>query len=431
MARHAGEDALDLPLAAMREALAQGRTDPLALAETALARIEAAEPELHAWAHVDPEAVRAAARRLDDAPSVGPLHGVPVGMKDCFDTADMPTSYGSEIYAGFQPRADAACVAMLRAAGAIVVGKTALTEFAAPYPGPTRNPVNPAHTPGGSSSGSAAAVAAGMVPVALGSQTMGSLLRPASYCGVVAYKPSWGLIPTSGMKAQVPDYDHVGVMARRLDDAVATASVLTGLADDGATAEHPPRIAVFRGPQPELAEPAAREALDRAAARCAAAGAEVTEMEMHPLLVRACDAQMVMTWHDMARSLVWEWHTRRDRISPLLRGFLEQGWAIGHADYAAARDAVAEARAAVADLFGPADIVMGYSAPGEAPRGLGSTGDTVFNRLWTVLRLPAITLPSGTGPNGLPLGVSLVGRFEDDARLIIAARWCERQFAQG
>ena len=339
----------------------------------------------------------------------------------------MPTAYGSPIYSGYRPRADAACVALLRAAGAQIVGKTALTEFAAPHPGPTRNPHNPDHTPGGSSSGSAAAVAAGMVPVALGSQTMGSLIRPAAYCGIVGFKPSWGRIATAGMKSQVADFDHIGVMARYVEDAARVAALIATV-EAPAWQERlsaPPRLALFRGPSPDKAEPPAVAALDQAAKQFAAAGAEIVEFPTDPLLEAACDAQITLLCYEMARSMVWEWQTHREDISPLLQRYIETGWSIAPDTFKAASGQVAAARARVAELFGTADAILTYSAPGEAPRGLENTGDTIFNRLWSVLRLPAVTLPAGTGPQGLPLGVQLVGRHWDDARLLACARWAE------
>lgn len=423
---------LDRPIVELVDAVRDQRVTCPALAEAVLGRIETGDDRIEAWAHLDPAQVRAEAEGLHASHAGGPLAGVPVGIKDSIDTCDMPTAYGSSIYAGYRPRADAACVALLRAAGALIVGKTALTEFAAPYPGPTRNPRNLEHTPGGSSSGSAAAVAAGMVPIALGSQTMGSLIRPAAYCGVVGFKPSWGRISPAGMKSQVAEFDHVGVMARRVDDAARVAALIATV---DATAWQglptaPPRIAIFRGPAPEKAEPPAVEALDRAAERFAAAGAEVSAFPDDPLLDAACAAQITMLCYEMSRSMVWEWQTRRDQISTLLQGYIETGWGITPDSYFAARSQVEAARTRVGELFGPADAILTYSAPGEAPRGLENTGDTIFNRLWSVLRLPAVTLPAGVGPQGLPLGVQLVGRFLDDARLVSVARWAEAVLSQ-
>ncbi|MEW5420348.1 amidase [Amorphus sp. 3PC139-8] len=423
---------LDQPIADLVDAVADERTSCSALAEAVLARIAAQDGQIKAWTHLDPPQVRASAERLQRTHPPGPLAGVPIGIKDSIDTCDMLTTYGSPIYSGYRPRADAACVALLRAAGAQIVGKTALTEFAAPYPGPTCNPHDLERTPGGSSSGSAAAVAADMVPVALGSQTMGSLIRPAAYCGIVGFKPSWGRISPAGMKSQVADFDHIGVMARRVDDAARVAALIATV-DASAwqgRLSAPPRLALFRGPAPEMAEPPAVVALDRVAQRFAEAGAAIGDVPDDALLQAACDAQIKLLCYEMARSMVWEWQTHREQISPLLQSYIETGWSITPDTYKSASGQVAAARARVADLFGQADAILTYSAPGEAPHGLQNTGDTIFNRLWSVLRLPAITLPAGTGPNRLPLGVQIVGRYWDDARLLAVARWAEAVLSQ-
>jgi Asp-tRNA(Asn)/Glu-tRNA(Gln) amidotransferase A subunit family amidase len=392
-----------------------------------LARIAEREAEIGAWAHLDPERALAEARERDRAALRGPLHGLPVGIKDIMDTGDMPTEYGSPIYRDHRPAADAACVAVLRRAGAVVLGKTVTTEFAAFHPGKTRNPRNPAHTPGGSSSGSAAAVADGMVPVALGTQTMGSVIRPASFCGIVGYKPSFGLINRTGVKSQAEGVDTIGVFARSVDDAAQVAAVLIGATpeDFATTVARAPRIALYRGPEWGKAEPAAAAAFEDAAKRLAAAGASVAAIEPPAILRDAFAAHVPLVMYELARAFAPEWIAHRERLSAMLAQMIEDGWALSFSDYAAALAAMEAGRRWIAGRFAEADLILTLSAPGEAPKGLESTGDSSFNRLWSGLHVPALTLPCGVGPNGLPLGVQLVGAFRGDAQFLAASRWVE------
>jgi Asp-tRNA(Asn)/Glu-tRNA(Gln) amidotransferase A subunit family amidase len=392
-----------------------------------LARIAAREAKVGAWAHLDPERALAEARVRDHATSRGKLHGLPVGIKDIMDTGDMPTEYGSPIYRGHRPAADAACVAVLRKAGAVVLGKTVTTEFAAFHPGKTRNPHNPAHTPGGSSSGSAAAVADGMAPVALGTQTMGSVIRPASFCGIVGYKPSFGLINRTGVKSQAEAVDTIGVFARSVDDAGLVAAVLMGAAPEAfaTTIVRPPRIALYRGPDWSKAEPAAAAAFETAAQHLASAGATVSEIEPPAILRDAFAAHLTIVMYELARAFAPEWIAHRELLSAMLVGMIDDGWALSFTDYTAALEAMEAGRRWIAGRFADADLILTLSAPGEAPQGLASTGDSTFNRLWSGLHLPALTLPYGVGPKGLPLGVQLIGKFRGDAQFIAAARWVE------
>ena len=405
--------------------VAIGKVTSRELVETCLLRIEEREPAIGAWAWLDPEQVLAEADRRDREPRRGPLHGVPVGIKDIMDTADMPTEHGSPIYRGNRPAADAAVVAALRAAGAVIMGKTVTTEFAAFHPGKTANPHNPAHTPGGSSSGSAAAVADFMVPLALGTQTMGSVIRPAAFCGVFGYKPSFGTFARAGVKPSSNSVDTIGLFARALDDVVLMSMALTGGApeDFDGPLDRPPRIGLFRGPHWSKAEPAAAAHLEQAARALATGGANVTEIATAPIFAEAYEAHRTIVIYEMAMALGHEWRVHRDLISPALSELLTAGAACPFARYLAAQEVVARARQWLADNFGGVDVWLTPSAPGEAPEGLAGTGDPVFNRLWTVLHTPCLTLPTDKGPHGLPLGVQVIGRFRDDARLIAAARW--------
>lgn len=422
----------DLTLLSAREAarrIAEGTLTAEALVRACLERIEAREATVRAWAFLDPDHALAQARARDRSRASGPLHGVPVGVKDVFDTADMPTAYGSPIYEGHRPAADAACVALLREAGAVVPGKTVTTEFAAFTPGPTRNPHHSGHTPGGSSSGSAAAVADRMVPLALGTQTAGSVIRPASFCGCVGYKPTYGWIPRTGVKLLAETLDTVGVFARDVPDAALLAAVLTGrpalrLPEE---AQPPrPRIAVCRTPEWAHAQPGTQAAIEAAAEALRRAGAAVGEVEPLPEQDGLVDAQADIMAYEMARALAYERTQHEARLSPRLRELLQRGLAIAPETYDRALAHAARARAALHRLFGDYDALLVPAAPGEAPAGLEATGDPVFNRAWTLLHVPCLTVSAWWSPAGLPVGVQLVGRVGDDARLLAAARFLEQ-----
>jgi Asp-tRNA(Asn)/Glu-tRNA(Gln) amidotransferase A subunit family amidase len=398
--------------------------------EAWLERIAAREAEVCAWHHFDAAAVREAARRYRDTPPRGPLHGIPIAVKDVIDTADMPTGYGSSIYRNHRPATDAACVALARAAGAIVLGKTVSTEFAYFTPGKTTNPHNSAHTPGGSSSGSAAAIGAGMVPLAFGTQTAGSILRPASYCGVVGYKPSFGLVARAGVKPLADSLDTVGIMARDVADAAFFIGVLTDrrtLRD--ITAPLPPRFGFCRTPVWDEAEPATVAALDRTRAALLAAGARVDDVavpEEHRGLAAAHDTVMS---YEMTRALADERIRHSAEISPRLAQLFDHGMTIGAETYDAAVAEAQSARSRLGDFFGQCAAIVIPAAPGEAPAGLAYTGNPVFNRIWTLLGTPCVTIPADKGKTGLPVGVQLVGRIGDDARLMECALFAERTLA--
>lgn len=390
-----------------------------------LRAIDAREDEVGAFAHLDLDGALAVARKLDAEGGGRPLDGHTVGVKDIFDTADMPTAYGSSIYEGHRPRSDAAIVALVRRAGGIVLGKTVTTEFAAMFAGRTRNPHNLDHTPGGSSSGSAAAVAAGMVDLALGTQTGGSVIRPAAFCGVVGYKPTFDAVSTAGMKPYAWSLDTVGMFARDVAGAARLGSVLTGRRFPAGAPAHPPRLGLYLPPEIEAAEEGTREALSRAAAMAREAGAEIVDIEPPRVAGKLEAAARVINDFEASRSLLFEFETHRDRLSDRLAGDLERGLAISASDYDSALATAAEGRAGMGVLFAAADAVLTPAAPGEAPEGLASTGDPVFNRVWTMLGMPAITLPGLTGGRGLPLGVQMVGPRHGDASLLSAAAWLE------
>jgi Asp-tRNA(Asn)/Glu-tRNA(Gln) amidotransferase A subunit family amidase len=406
-----------------------GALSPLAVVELCAQAIAAREPEIGAFAALD---LAAARRRAQDAELArSPLRGLPVGMKDIFDTIDFPTAYGSPIYAGHRPKADAAMVALVRRAGGIVLGKTVTTEFAGLQPAGTRNPHNPAHTPGGSSSGSAAAVAAGMVPIAFGSQTGGSVIRPAAYCGVAGYKPSFRILPTVGMKCYAWTLDTVGLFGAGIADVAFAAAAVSGRdlrIDDLSPAA--PNIALVRSHLWSDATADMQHAVEQAASVAEAAGARVKELDLPPIFEAAERAHGTIQDFEAYRALASEFDRHHDQLGPILRENLERAAAIGPDAYDEARRTTRRARQAFADLMADIDVILTPSAPGAAPHGLSSTGKPTFNRLWTLLGPPCINVPGLADRSGLPLGVQIVGRFARDKRALEAAVFLEQALAR-
>ncbi len=405
-----------------------GKLTPRAVVEMCAEAIAANEPKIGAFVTLDLDA----ARRAADEPGLAatPLRGLPVGIKDIYDTADLPTQYGSPIYSGYRPRANSAAVALVRRAGGLILGKTVTTQFAFMVPASTRNPRNLAHTPGGSSSGSAAAVAAGMVPIALGSQTAGSVIRPAAFCGVAGFKPSYRLIPTVGMKCLAWHLDTVGLYGAGVADVAFAAAGITGrdLRVDR-TAPAAPRIGFARThlwPQASAAMQAAVETAARAAQR---AGASVSELTLPPILEEAYRAQFIIQDYEAFRALAFEYDRHRDEVAQQLREHLDRAAAIKVEDYDAARRTASRGRRALADAMSAIDVLLVPSAPGAAPQGLGSTGDAAFNRLWTLMGTPCVNVP-GLDDGNLPLGVQIVGRFGGDREALEAALFVERAIAK-
>ncbi|MGZ5095595.1 MAG: amidase, partial [Burkholderiales bacterium] len=356
----------------------------------------------------------------------GPLHGIPVAIKGIIDTGDMPTEYGSPIYAEHRPRADAACVTLLRNAGAVIMGKTVTAEFAMQHPGKTRNPLNPAHTPGGSSSGSAAAVADCMVPIALGTQTGGSVVRPAAFCGVVGFKPTFDVINATGVKPNSKSFDTVGLMARTVADVALTFGVLTGHAEAALPAIDRPRIGFWRTPHWSRAEPATAAALEDAVSRLAKAGARIQEITMPDKFRDISGAKSRISEYEATRALAWERRHFEEKISAGLRTKLAKSDACTLDQYIAAQKALIECRRLLEVAFGDFDALLVPSAPGEAPKGLASTGDSVFNSDWTTLHTPAVTVPVFKGPAGLPMGAQFVGAYGADYKTLACAEWAYR-----
>jgi len=403
-----------------------------ALASACLERIAERDDAVRAWAFIHAKQALVQARELDRMPRRSRLHGVPFGIKDIIDTEDLPTEYNSPIYRGHRPRADAACVALLRRAGCLILGKTVTTEFANNHPSPTRNPHDPAHTPGGSSSGSAAAVADRMVPLALGTQTGGSVIRPAAYCGAFALKPSFGSINRQGTKFVAESLDTIGIFSRTAQDLALALEVLSGRrAPDFASFTGKPRIGLCRTPRWQDADAATQANLEHAAKRLAKAGATVNDFELPPGSDQLFDRHGIIMGFESARALAWEYMSFPDQISKSLKPRLDEGWQVTRADYDAVRETARQCRRALADRMREVDFLLTPSAPSEAPRSHESTGDPVFNRAWTLFGVPCVTVPHGKGTHGLPLAVQLVGPFDGDTALLGWAHWAATALGAG
>lgn len=430
----------------LAERLAAGAVSARDVTEACLSRIAERDGEIHAFVHLDPDHARAQADAVDRhrkaGRAIGPLHGVPVAVKDIIDTADMPTENGTPLDAGRRPGRDATIVARLRAAGAVIIGKTVTTEFAFMHPRATRNPHNPEHTPGGSSQGSAAAVADGMVPLAIGTQTAGSVIRPASFCGVVGMKPTYGLVSLAGVLDICRPLDTAGVFATSIEDAALLVDALAGHdpADErtrpmakpnllAAARRDPPLaplFAVVKGPTwQEASEDVAglleevREALGEAA----------DAVDLPSVFENAWPAHQRIMKVGFARNLRPYRERGEAEISEVMRAAMDEGAAVSAVDYLSALDWQNSLRAGLDRIFDRYNAILTPSAPGEAPRGLGSTGTAHFNFLWTLVGAPCITLPVARGSNGLPLGIQIVGRPGEDARLLPVARWLADRLA--
>ncbi|MFZ5567267.1 MAG: amidase [Pseudomonadota bacterium] len=393
------------------------------LVRACLERVAARDDDIHAFTHVDAVSALAQARALDAGPVRGPLHGLPLGVKDLFDTTDLPTAYGSALYAHHRPAADAASVTLCREAGAVVLGKTVTTEFAYFTPGPTVNPHNALHTPGGSSSGSAAAVADHMVPLALGTQTAGSIIRPAAYCGVVGYKPSLGRVVHAGVKSLSPTLDVIGGFGRSVEDAALLGAVLTG---DLRLMENHLHGALRIGLFPSPSWPEADADMQKAWAQATQALAKNSDHCQDQALVQdfgeLIQLQKDVMSYEMARSLSFERLRHREALSPALQTLQDTGMAISGAQHAANLQRTADWRLRIDALFERHDVLLTPSTTGAAPEGLAATGDPLFCRSWSLLGLPAVHLPLMRNAKGLPVGLQLVGRMGEDHKLLAAAR---------
>ena len=415
----------ELSATAAARAIAAGEITSEALTAACLDRIGYREPDVEAWEYIDPEAALAEARARDRVAPLGPLHGVPVAFKDIIDTADMPTTYGSPIYAGHRPAGDAACVALVRAAGGVVLGKTVTTEFAFINPGKTRNPHNPAYSPGGSSSGSAAGVADFMVPLAFGTQTGGSVIRPASFCGVVGYKPTLGQFSYTGVKLLAGSLDTLGAFARHVEDLALLRAALLEAPSNVNMLDTLPRLGFCRTPWWDQADPSTQSAVSAAAESARTAGAVVEDVSLPGEFAALGDANQTIMVYEGRRSLAYEFANHEDRLSARLKSKIPLDLSISYGAYRDAIGVAIDCRRLFNGLLDNYDALIVPSAVGEAPEGLESTGNALFNRPWTTIGAPCITLPWHRGRNGLPVGVQLVARTGADEALLAVARWVE------
>ncbi|GAB4356123.1 MAG: amidase [Gammaproteobacteria bacterium] len=433
-------DPADLSAVAAREQLSQGVLSATELTRACLNRISAQEELIQAWACVDEQWALDQAQRLDayrqSGQPLGPLHGIPLGLKDIIDTQDLPTENGNALDAGRKPIEDAWLVTRLRAAGAVILGKTVTTECAYLAPAKTRNPHNPEHTPGGSSSGSAAAVASGMVPLAVGTQTGGSVIRPASFCGIFGFKPTFGLIPRSGVLRTSRRLDTVGTFGRTIEDIALLTDVLAGYdpADpdtapapaprlfDTAVTDPPvtPQVAFVKTPAWSGIEADCAEGF---AELVAALGEQCDEVELPPVFVEGTSAHRCVMLSEISYNLRPYYSRGADKLAPETRSAIEEGGKFTAAEYLTALDWRETLYSGLEEIFERYDAIITPAAAGEAPRGFATTGSAAFNVLWSFLGVPAVTLPLLTGANGLPIGVQLVGSRNDDGRLLRTARW--------
>src|SRR5215831_14441244 len=405
--------------------IAAGEITCEAVVRACIERIAARDPIVKAFVNFDPELALTQAHALDREPRRGPLHGVPIGVKDVIDTFDMPTEMGSPIYRGNRPMADAACVALLRRAGAVILGKTATCELAGMAPAATTNPHNAAYTPGGSSSGSAAGVADFMVPAALGTQTGGSVLRPSSFCGVFGYKPTYNTFNKAGLKPAAESIDTIGWIGRSIEDLALLTAVLR--------MEEPqplrklsamPRVGLCRTELWDKAQPETRSAVENAGAALSKAGAIIRDVTLPeafaglPALARG-----TINHFERAACMAFEWDNHRPALSPQMRRYIESGLKTSRAHYVAAWRRVEECRALLSQVFSDIDVLLAPCVPGEAPSGLASTGDPSMQAMWTALHTPTMTLPTHRGPNNLPVGIQLIAQRYEDDRLFAYARW--------
>src|ERR1700733_6491506 len=412
-----------ISLADQLRRIEQGKLTPEAALAESLAAIDAHEGTIKAFVN---------RTKNPKAQTKGPLRGIAVGIKDIVDTADLPTEMGApSIYKGNQPRADAPIVMLLKEAGATVVGKTTTTAFAANDPTPTLNPRNPAHTPGGSSSGSAAAVAAGMIPLAVGTQTGGSVIRPASFCGVAAIKPSYRMLPTIGVKCFSWKLDTVGLFAAGVNDLAYGLSAITGRSEllPGSSMQTP-RIGVVTQDFAGAPEAASGEALRIASVAAERAGASVRTLIVPEIVGEAWRIHPIVQFFEAHQAMAWEYRTHYDAVPPLLRARLDESRGITPDAYDDACRIANRARAAVEESFKEVDVLLTFSAPGAAPKGLDSTGEARFNQLWTLMGVPCVNVPAMIAEGGLPVGVQVIARFGDDAGALAAARFVEEALAR-
>lgn len=416
-----------LSLYDMSQAIHQGKLSATRIMEAAIERIQQREPEVHAWESIDTEAALVQAQQHDQQTPKRILHGLPIGVKDTIDTIDFPTGRGTPLYENKPALWDASGVTLVKRAGGIILGKTVTTEFAYFRPGKTANPHNIAHTPGGSSSGSAAAVADFMVPAALGSQTAGSLIRPASYCGVVAYKPTFGDFSLSGVRPFSHSLDTLGVVTRTVQDAALMRSVLLNIPFTPISAQTnlPPRIAFCHTPSWLEADGYTRAQLEKTAFSLAVGNSQVSIVDLPKICDGLVAVQKCIMAYEAAHNMCYEYDNYKKLLSPQIIELIEEGMSIQREDYLLAQATTQRAREEMSTFFENWDVILAPAAPGEAPLGLHATGDPIFSRMWNLLGLPSLSIPAFKGENQLPIGIQVVGAQGEDTRLLQMAMWIE------
>lgn len=409
-------------------AIGSGKTTCEAVTRACLDRIAERDSQVQAWQYVNPKQAMAEASARDRSGQRGPLIGVPFTVKDIIDTADMPTEYGSPIYAGYQPRADASCVALSRKAGGILLGKAVTTEFANFHPSKTRNPLDLARTPGGSSSGSAASVADYMVALSIGSQTTGSTVRPASFCGVFGYRPTFGDLRCAGIKEAAGSLDTLGLIARSVEDIALYRDVLLDIKPEPIAADvSAPRVGFCRTHLWSLLEPSTQALFEDAAQRLASAGASVSDVELPKEFEGIPDAHRRISGFEFSRNFAWETEHHWEKISETLRnGRIKDGLSCSYESYVESRTLAERCRQLIAPILEKYDVLLTACATGEAPVGLQSTGNAKLALIWTTMHVPAISVPVFKGPNGMPIGAYLIGKHNRDRELFAFAHWIYR-----
>jgi Asp-tRNA(Asn)/Glu-tRNA(Gln) amidotransferase A subunit family amidase len=419
----------ELTATEMVAAVRAGRTTCEAITRACLERVAARETEVQAWQYINPEQAIAEARTRDRSDRKGALIGVPFSVKDIIDTADMPTEYGSPIYANHRPHADASCVALSRKAGGVLLGKSVTTEFANFHPSKTHNPLDPTRTPGGSSSGSAAAVADRMVALSIGSQTSGSTVRPAGFCGVFGYRPTYGDLRCVGIKESAGSLDTLGLIARSIEDIALYRDVLLDI--EPVPVRHdvaPPRIAFCRTHLWSLLEPSTQALFEDAARRLAGAGARVTELALPPEFDGIPDAHRLISGFEFSRNFAWEIEHHWERISTTLRnGRIKDGLECSFERYLDSRCLAERCRTMIETIMAPFDVVLTACSTGEAPVGLNTTGNAKLALIWTTMHVPAVSVPVFKGPAGMPIGAYVVGKRNGDRDLFAFANWIHRK----
>ena len=410
------------------QGIKDGDFSALEVMQASLSRIEQREDLIGAFVNYDPDIALQASKHSGRAKEHGALEGVPFVVKDIIDTVDFPTEWGSAIYQNNRPPRNASCVELFKRAGAIMVGKTVTTEFAYFKPGKTANPANPQHTPGGSSSGSAAAVADLMVPLGFGSQTAASLIRPAAYCGVLGYKPTHGSFSLDGVMGLSPSLDTLGLLTRHTEDLQLARHVLTGC-DVGVHTnvdEVRPRVALMRGPHWQDGSIEMRDVCQRAISKLADHGAQTGELVHPEIFNQLTISQKTVMAYEVARSRIFEYNRHRDQISSQFTALIESGLMISYNEYQQALDLKKQAAFILDRLFMDVDVILAPSAPGEAPHGLTATGDPLYSRGWNLLQVPCVSIPFSSGPGGLPLSVQIIGPYGGDEKLLEITHWVER-----